>query len=116
MATARHKEHPGAFLWWIWRYVSLMNIVTAILEPDADGSLHLPLPAELRHSRVRVEANLQAVDDLGNGAKLASPEMLIQRKTALAELRALGGLKDLIADPQEWQRDIRADRLLPGQK
>lgn len=33
-----------------------------ILEPDADGTLHLPLPAELRDGRVKVEAKLEAAD------------------------------------------------------
>jgi len=28
-----------------------MNTITAILEPDADGTLHLPLPPELRHGK-----------------------------------------------------------------
>ena len=38
-----------------------MNTITAILEPDADGSLHLPLPPELRRSQVKVTATLEAV-------------------------------------------------------
>jgi len=38
-----------------------MSLITAILEPDADGSVHLPLPPELRHSAVKVTATLEAV-------------------------------------------------------
>jgi hypothetical protein len=38
-----------------------MSVVRAILEPSADGTLHLPLPPELRHARVRVEAILESV-------------------------------------------------------
>jgi hypothetical protein len=38
-----------------------MSTITAILEPDADGSLHLPIPPELRHSAVKVTATLEAV-------------------------------------------------------
>jgi hypothetical protein len=30
------------------------------LEPDADGSVHLPLPPELRHSTVKVIATVEA--------------------------------------------------------
>jgi hypothetical protein len=39
-----------------------MSIVTAVLEPEADGSIRLPLPAELRHGKVRVEAKLEAME------------------------------------------------------
>ena len=38
-----------------------MSTFTAILEPDADGSVHVPLPPELRHSKVKVTATLEAV-------------------------------------------------------
>ena len=37
-----------------------MSTITAILEPEADGSLRLPLPAELRHTPVKVTATLEA--------------------------------------------------------
>lgn len=39
-----------------------MSTITAILEPDADGTLHLPLPAELRHGKVKVEAKLEPAE------------------------------------------------------
>jgi hypothetical protein len=91
-----------------------MSTITAILEPHADGSLHLPLPAELQHRRVRVEARLEAADESDTMPRLATPEMLAQRKEALAALRALGGLKDVIPDPAAWQREQREDRSLPG--
>ena len=84
-----------------------MSTITAILEPDADGSLHLPLPPELRHRKVRVEAKLEAADETGRAVPLARPEMLRQRKEALVALRALGGLKDVIPDPMAWQRQPR---------
>ena len=35
-----------------------MNTVTAILEPDADGSIHLALPKEMQHAKVKVVATL----------------------------------------------------------
>ena len=37
-----------------------MSTFTAILEPDADGSVNVPLPPELRHSKVKVTATLEA--------------------------------------------------------
>lgn len=36
-----------------------MSTITAILEADVDGTLHLPLPAELRRGKVRVIATLE---------------------------------------------------------
>jgi hypothetical protein len=42
-----------------------MSTVSAILEPEADGSLRLPLPPELRHGKVRVEATLEAAESAG---------------------------------------------------
>lgn len=37
-----------------------MSTITAILEPEADGSLRLPLPPELRHTPVKITATLEA--------------------------------------------------------
>ena len=89
-----------------------MSTITAILEPDADGSLHLPLPPELRHRKVKIEARVEAVED-GSVMPTATPEMLGRRKEALATLRALGGLRDVIPDPIAWQREQRKDRSIP---
>ncbi len=36
------------------------STITAILEADAGGTLHLPLPAELCHWKIKVEAKLEA--------------------------------------------------------
>jgi hypothetical protein len=43
------------------RHFRAMSTITAILEPDADGSLHLPLPAEFKHGKIKVVASLTAV-------------------------------------------------------
>ena len=87
-----------------------MSTIAAILEPHADGSLHLPLPVELQYRKVRIEAKLEAADE----ANLATPKMLHQRREALAALRKLGGLQDAIPDSMAWQRELRQDRPLPG--
>lgn len=49
-----------------------MSAFTAILEPDGDGRIHLPVPTQMRGGRVKVIATIEAVDDAGNarGAKL----------------------------------------------
>lgn len=84
-----------------------MSTITAILEADADGTLHLPLPAELRHSKLKVTATIEAASEESERPT---------RETALAALRQLqemGTFKE-ITDPVAWQREIRKDRPLPG--
>lgn len=44
-----------------------MNTITAILEPEADGMLHLPVPEELKFSKVKVVATLEAADIAQSG-------------------------------------------------
>ena len=84
-----------------------MSTITAILEADADGTLHLPLPAEFRNSKLRVTATIQAVRD--RDERPTREEAL----AALRKLRALGTFNE-ITDPVAWQREIRKDRPLPG--
>ncbi len=84
-----------------------MSTITAILEPDADGTLHLPLPVELRQSKVRVTATLEAATDQ---AERPTQEAAL---AALRQLRALGTFKE-ITDPVAWQRELRQDRPLSG--
>ena len=39
-----------------------MATLTAIIEPSPDETLHLPLPAELRSSKIRVIASVTPID------------------------------------------------------
>jgi hypothetical protein len=102
--------------------ISVMSTITVILEAQPDGTLHLPLPVELRGGKVEVIATLRAASDSGASLELASPpiapratpEMVKRRSEAFAALRAMGGLHDEIPDPAAWQREIRKDRSLPG--
>src|SRR5438105_9893671 len=87
-----------------------MSTITAILEADADGTLHLPLPAELRHGRVEVTATLKAANSTSSAVLRATPDTVARRMAALKELRGLGGLRDVIPDPLAWQREMRHDR------
>ena len=41
-----------------------MSTITAILEPAADGTLHLPVPAAWRQRSIRVKAELEPVGQL----------------------------------------------------
>jgi hypothetical protein len=86
-----------------------MNTITAVLQADSDGSLHLPLPPELRHGMVRVEAKLEAVSPAPNDAQPATSPL-----EAFKALRAQGGLRHVIPDPVAWQREQRRERPLSG--
>ena len=83
-----------------------MSIITAILDADVDGTLHLPLPTELRQSRLKVTATLEAAP-----TAIAPPARTPLE--AHKELRKLGTFKG-ITDPVAWQREERKDRALPG--
>ena len=87
-----------------------VSTINAILEADADGTVHLPVPAELRHGKIAVRATLEAV---GSGNGRPTPDVLEKRKAALQRLRELGGLSGVISDPAQWQRDCRQERPLP---
>ena len=86
-----------------------MSTITAILEADPDGTLHLPVPQNLRCGKVKVVATLES-----------EPPTTVRptRETALAalqRLRARGTFRE-IADPVAWQRETRKDRPLPGRE
>jgi hypothetical protein len=93
-----------------------VTTITAILVADADGTLHLPVPEELRHGKVEVTATLKAASGTPSAVPRATAEMLRCRKEAFQRLRKLGGLRDVIPDPTAWQREIREDRPLPGRE
>lgn len=46
-----------------------MSTITAILEPSADGTLHLPVPEAWRHLSIRVKAELEPAQPEGSTAK-----------------------------------------------
>ena len=93
-----------------------MSTITVILEADPDGTLHLPLPAELRLGKIQVTATLQPANGTTPAVPRATPEMLQRRREAFQKLRELGGLRDVIPDPVAWQREMRQDRPLPGRE
>ncbi len=89
-----------------------MSTITAILEPDADGTLHLPLPAELRHGKWKVTATVEPVDTDPEQPH-ATPEAIKRRLEAFARVRELDPFRN-IEDPVAWQREMREDVKLPG--
>ena len=58
-----------------------VSTISAVLDPDADGTLHLPLPLELRRTKVKITATLEAADEKA---------VLPSRESALAALERLG--------------------------
>jgi hypothetical protein len=90
-----------------------MNTITAILEADVDGTLHLPVPQNLRLGKVKVVATLESEKELDLPSKMAKPGTPLE---ALKELRKLGGLRHVIPDPVAWQREQRKERPLPGRE
>ena len=88
-----------------------MTTITAILEPHADDSLHLPVPAEMRRGKVKVIATLIPVP--GNTEQEAGQR--VKTLDSLRRIAARGGIKN-IPDPARWQREIRQDRPLPGRE
>ena len=46
-----------------------MSTIKAILEPDPDGTVHLPLPLELRHGTLQVTATVEPVESNGADRK-----------------------------------------------
>jgi len=86
-----------------------MSTIRAILEVSPDGTLHLPVPADLRQGKVEVLATLKAAN--GAAPRRATPEAVQRRKEALRALRAAGGLRGVIPDPAAWQREERVARI-----
>ena len=93
-----------------------MSTITAILEPDADGTLHLPLPPDAPRGKVKVTATVEPVPARETAVREAAPEGTAAGTPldALKELRKLGGLRHVIPDPVAWQREQRRERPLPG--
>ena len=88
-----------------------MSTITAVIEADADGTLHLPLPAELRGGKIRVEVKMEAVEKSDMSEEQRKRELL----EIMARIRARNPFKD-ITDPVAWQREMREDVVLPGRE
>jgi hypothetical protein len=81
--------------------------ITAILEADADGSIHLPVPVEMRRGKVKVTATLIPVS--------GETDQAVNTLESLRRIAARGGIKN-IPDPARWQREIRQDRPLTSRE
>jgi hypothetical protein len=64
-----------------------MSTITAILEPDADGILHLPLPVELHGGKIRIVASVTAVPPDENSPRTSPKAAREWLKTARGSVR-----------------------------
>ena len=97
-----------------------MNTLETDIEIAPDGSMKLlsPLPAWIKpgrlHAWLTVASGAPAEGVSRRQPPVATPEMVARRVAALAELRAMGGLKEVIPNPMAWQQEMREDVVLPG--
>jgi len=89
-----------------------METINAIMEPNADGTLHIPLPESLRSGKVVITATLRSA----TGLPVPTPEQLELRRAAIDALRESGEIAKIIPDPVAWHREQRQDRPLPGRE
>ncbi len=88
-----------------------MNTITATLEADADGTLHLPLPPELRQGKLKVTATVEPLAaTVTEGAEAQRQQNILEIMT---RIRARNPFRTIV-DPGAWQREMRVDRPLPG--
>ena len=88
-----------------------MSTIVAILEPNADGTVHLPLPAGLPRGKVKVTATIESSEAPGTAE--AVEERMRSIQAAFQVLQEHGTFRS-ISDPVAWQREIRRDRPLSG--
>lgn len=81
------------------------STITAVLNACPAGTVHLPLPPNLRGARVRVEVRLEAA---ASAAKIPIELRAIMRKTR--DRNPFRG----IGDPVAWHCEVREDAPLPG--
>jgi len=74
-----------------------MSTITAIFEPSADGTLHLPLPAAWRTLPIRVKAELEPV----------VPTAKQNGHESLKGFGCLRGKISMLADFDEPQEDFK---------
>lgn len=83
-------------------YHMRMSTITAVLEPDAEGYLHLAAPAELRSAKVRIVATLEAVDVARPQAGSKLKDLLSSRRT-LDKATATARIAEVYEDREAWR-------------
>ena len=73
-----------------------MSTITAIFEPDADGTLHLPLPPAWRKMPIRVQAELEPVADTS----------VMKEATVYGSLKGFGCLRGKISMSPDFDEPL----------
>ena len=84
-----------------------MSLIMSYTGTVRNGVVILPAGAELPDG-AQVEVTITDTDGSAAGAAMAR-----KRVAALQKLAASGGISS-ISDPEDWQRQSRVDRELPG--
>jgi hypothetical protein len=81
-----------------------MSSITVVMEPAADGTLHLPVPAEWRNQRIRVRAEMELfAADTGDGSgEDEIPMKLTPKPGSLKGFRMAEDFDAPLADFQEY--------------
>jgi hypothetical protein len=88
-----------------WAIQWPVSTITAVLDADPDGTLHLPLPPDLHGTRIRIEAKLEATKP--------APQAEGGLCAVMRQIRARNPFR-AISDPVAWQREMRNDVSLPS--
>jgi hypothetical protein len=87
-----------------------MSTITVVLGSHADGTLHLPVPEELRGKKLRVTATIEEASEPGPDPKRGTKNAL----EAFEQMWKLGGLSHALPDPVTPPREQRDDAQAPG--
>lgn len=79
-----------------------MSTITAILEPDVDGTLHLPLPADMRSSKVKVVATLEVAGS-SHGNPAAKLKELLAGGRGINGATATARIAEVYEDRETWR-------------
>ena len=76
-----------------------MSTIKATLQPHPDGTLHLPLPPDLRHGTLRITATVEPVE---RGAAAPADERLRGFGCLKGKLRLSPGFDDPLDDFKDY--------------
>ena len=85
-----------------WVILRPVSTITAILEPDVDGTLHLPLPADMRSSKVKVVATLEAADSSYTNPAAKLKELLAAGR-GINGATATARIAEVYEDRETWR-------------
>jgi hypothetical protein len=85
-----------------WAILRPVNKITAILEPDVDGTLHLPLPADMRSSKVKIVATLEVADSSHSNPAAKLKELLAGGR-GINGATATARIAEVYEDRETWR-------------